>query len=264
MIISIITPVFNGSAYLKACLENVASQWIEGIEHIIVDGGSKDGSLEILEEYAARFSHIIFISEKDKGQSDAMNKGINMANGSWISFLNVDDFNETGFLKRIMEIVSHSKDDIKILVGNLNIWNADGKLERVNRPDSMEVCHLIADLCEWPFNPSAYFYPASIHKSIGYFPEKEHYAMDYDFILKSAVAGIPYEYYPETWGNFRLLPEAKTSRDQEGNQSWLRSQVLRDYYFEKLNFAQKMKVRYLKVHWYFTLKWRRFFLVKTS
>ena len=126
-------------------------------------------------------------------------------------------------------------------------------------PSNMTLPLLIADLCEWPFNPSAYFYPKSIHEKIGYFPEKEHFAMDYDFILKSAVAGIPFHYVNETWGNFRLLPDAKTSQDQIGNQSYLRSQALRDFYFEKLNFAQKMEVRWLKLNWYVTLKWRKFF-----
>ena len=229
-----------------------------------MDGGSKDGSLEILEEYSSKYPHIRFVSEKDNGQSDAMNKGIKLAKGPWISFLNVDDFYEPGALKRILEIIKGTSEKTRILVSNLNIWNAEGKLERITKPHSMNVCSLIADLCDWPYNPSSYFYPASIHKTIGYFPEKEHYAMDYDFILKAAVAGIPFEYHNETWGNFRLLPDAKTSQDQVANQSYSRSQVLRDFYFEKLSFAQKIKVRYLKANWYFTLKWRRFFPEKAK
>ena len=82
--------------------------------------------------------------------------------------------------------------------------------------------------------------------------------MDYDFILKSAVAGITFQYVNETWGNFRLLPNAKTSQDQIGNQSYIRSQLLRNSYFEKLGFAQKIEVRWLELNWYLTLKWRRF------
>jgi glycosyltransferase involved in cell wall biosynthesis len=240
-------------------LENVSSQWQDGIEHIVIDGGSKDGTLEILKEMAEKFSHVQWISEKDNGQSDAMNKGIQMAKGNWISFLNVDDFYEKGALNSVLNRIKTNENEEKILVGNLNIWNPDGNLRNLNMPSNMTLPLLIADLCEWPFNPSAYFYPKSIHEKIGYFPEKEHFAMDYDFILKSAVAGIPFHYVNETWGNFRLLPDAKTSQDQIGNQSYLRSQGLRDFYFEKLNFAQKMEVRWLKLNWYVTLKWRKFF-----
>ena len=240
-------------------MENVSSQWQDGIEHIVIDGGSKDGTLEILKEMAEKFSHVQWISEKDNGQSDAMNKGIQMAKGNWISFLNVDDFYEKGALNSVLNRIKTNENEEKILVGNLKIWNPDGNLRNLNMPSNMTLPLLIADLCEWPFNPSAYFYPKSIHEKIGYFPEKEHFAMDYDFILKSAVAGIPFHYVNETWGNFRLLPDAKTSQDQIGNQSYLRSQALRDFYFEKLNFAQKMEVRWLKLNWYVTLKWRKFF-----
>jgi len=259
LILTIITPVFNGAHFLESCIANIAGQWQKGIEHLIVDGGSQDGSLEILERQSAKFSHIRWVSEKDKGQSDAMNKGIELAKGKWISFLNVDDFYENRALASVLDHIKFQENEEKILVGNLKIWNADGTLRNVNKPFGMSLPLLIADLCEWPFNPSAYFYPKVIHEKIGYFPEKEHFAMDYDFILKSAVVGIPFQYVDETWGNFRLLPNAKTSQDQIGNQSYLRSQALRDFYFEKLNFAQKMEVLWLKLNWYVTLKWRRFF-----
>ncbi len=259
MVLTIITPVYNGSEFLKSCLENVASQWQDGVEHLVVDGGSKDGTLDILKEMAEKFRHIHWISEKDKGQSDAMNKGIKLAKGKWISFLNVDDFYETGAIKEVLIQIKSFENSNTILVGNLKIWNGDGSFQKWNRPSNMTLPLLIADLCEWPFNPSAYFYPKSIHEEIGYFPEKEHFAMDYDFILKSAVACIPFHYVNETWGNFRLLPEAKTSQDQIGNQSYLRSQAMRDFYFQKLNFTQKMEVRWLKLNWYFTLKLRRIF-----
>ena len=259
MVLTIITPVYNGSAFLKSCLENVSGQWREGIEHLIIDGGSQDGSIEILKEESIQSTHIRWISEKDNGQSDAMNKGIKMAKGKWISFLNVDDFYETGALDSVLRQIKTDENASGILVGNLKIWNADGALRNVNKPSDMRLPLLIADLCEWPFNPSAYFYPKAMHEKIGYFPENEHFAMDYDFILKAAVAGFPFQYINETWGNFRLLPDAKTSQDQIGNQSYLRSQALRDFYFEKLTFAQKMEVRWLKLNWFLTLKWRRIF-----
>lgn len=259
MILSIITPAFKGAAFLEGCIENVARQWQEGIEHWVIDGGSLDQTVSILKEASLKYPHLKWVSESDKGQSDAMNKGIQRASGAWISFLNVDDYYEEGALKMVLALIKKKPDARKILVGDLKIWNADGSLFALNKSSEMNLSALLADRCEWPYNPSAYFYPKSVHQEIGGYPEKEHYAMDYDFILRAALAGIPFEYHPLVWGNFRLLPDAKTSVDQSGNQSYLRAQALRDYYFKKLSFIQKWEVRWLKLEWYFILKWRRIF-----
>ncbi len=259
LILTIITPVFKGAAFLQACIENVASQWEEGIEHWIIDGGSLDGSPEILEKAAGRYSHLHYISEPDSGQSNAMNKGIVLAKGTWISFLNVDDFYEPGALKSVLALIRKSPDAQKVLVGDLKIWNSDGSLHSVNSSRSVRLASLIADRCEWPFNPSCYFYPKKIHDQTGLYAEKEHFAMDYDFILRISLARIPFEYHPGVWGNFRLLPTAKTSQDQSGNQSYLRAEALRDSYFKKLSIADQWMVRWLRLEWFLILKWRKFF-----
>jgi len=249
LILTIITPVYNGSAYLQGCLENVANQWIEGIEHLIIDGGSKDGTIDILEEYSAKYPHIRWISEKDKGQSDAMNKGIHMAKGSWISFLNVDDFYESKSMISVLEKIKSRKNHGCLLVGNLKIWNEKEELISINRPSSISLPLMLADICEWPFNPSAYFYPASIHQKIGYFPEEEHYAMDYDFFFKVVLAKIPILYFNEVWGNFRLLPDAKTGKDQIENTSFQRAALIRKHYLQLSAPNIQIQVWFLKRFW---------------
>jgi glycosyltransferase involved in cell wall biosynthesis len=72
-VISIITPVYKGAKFIKSCVESVASQYFEGLEHLIVDGGSPDGTAEIVTELMAIYPHIRLVSEPDNGQSDAMN-----------------------------------------------------------------------------------------------------------------------------------------------------------------------------------------------
>ena len=79
--ISVVTPVYQGRRFIKSCIETVIAQACADAEHIIIDGGSTDGTVEIIELYAERHPHIRWISEKDKGQSDALNKGIGMARG---------------------------------------------------------------------------------------------------------------------------------------------------------------------------------------
>ena len=76
--LSIITPVYNGERFIEGCIENVISQNCMDCEHLIIDGGSIDRTITIIKKYAAKYSHIRWISEQDRGQSDAMNKGIKM------------------------------------------------------------------------------------------------------------------------------------------------------------------------------------------
>lgn len=87
--LSIITVVLNGAATLEACLKSVSRHTCPGVEHIVLDGGSTDGTVEILKRHAARLS--CWHSEPDKGIYDAMNKGLKRATGSWILFLGCDD-----------------------------------------------------------------------------------------------------------------------------------------------------------------------------
>lgn len=89
MKISIITVVFNGRLFLADCIQSVIAQTYPNIEYIVVDGGSTDGSLAIIDQYKAHISQ--FVSEKDHGMYDALNKGIKMANGDVIGILNADD-----------------------------------------------------------------------------------------------------------------------------------------------------------------------------
>jgi glycosyltransferase involved in cell wall biosynthesis len=86
--ISIITPSFNSVNYIERAIKSVLSQDYDNWEHIIVDGGSMDGTLEILKKYP----HLVWVSEPDRGQSDAMNKGFQMSTGEIIGYLNADDW----------------------------------------------------------------------------------------------------------------------------------------------------------------------------
>ncbi len=85
--ISVVTPSYNQASFISDTIESVRNQSVSGVEHIVVDGGSKDGTLEILK----RCPDITWISEPDRGQSDALNKGVARARGEWIVWINSDD-----------------------------------------------------------------------------------------------------------------------------------------------------------------------------
>ena len=206
--ISIVTPVFNGEKYIEKCIFAVIKQNHQNIEHIIVDGDSSDNTVDIIKYFANKYSHIRWISESDKGQSDAMNKGINLANGEIIGILNVDDFYEPNIFYRINETIKLLPEP-SLLVGNCNIIDDKGKIDKVNKPKNLNLVDLITLRHPFPLNPSAYFYHKSLHELIGLYNVDEHYMMDLEFIIK-AVQHANITYIDETWGNHRHINGTKT------------------------------------------------------
>src|SRR5690349_17489667 len=135
MQISIITPVYNSERFIESCVRSVVEQNCADVEHLIIDGGSTDRTMEIVKSYADRHPHIRWLSEKDKGQSDAMNKGLRLARGSLIGFLNADDFYEPGALPAARQILE-TLPEPSLLIGNCNVIDETGKLLWLNRPDT--------------------------------------------------------------------------------------------------------------------------------
>ena len=107
--ITIVTPSFNQGPYIEETIQSVLSQNYENFEHIVIDGGSMDNTLEVLEKYP----HLIWISEPDKGQSDALNKGFNRANSEWVLWLNSDDILLPDAIRKYADFITkHPKADV--------------------------------------------------------------------------------------------------------------------------------------------------------
>ncbi len=240
--ISIITPVHNGERFIESCIKTVIEQNCIDVEHIIIDGCSADRTVEIMEKYAERYSHIRWISEKDKGQSDAMNKGIAMARGEVLGFLNVDDYYEPNVLNRVREYFK-SLPNPSLLVGNCNIWDNDGKLWFISRPSKISFANLLSGkfMKALPMNSSAYFYHESLHRRIGMYKIDEHFAMDVDFILK-AVQSAHIHYVDEIFGNYRYLIGTKTFlNDKSGNTPKIVRSIVYGY-LQELPLLQRSKM----------------------
>lgn len=217
--ISVVTPVFNGIRFIESCINNVITQECPAVEHVIVDGGSTDGTVEVIRKYSEKFPHIRWVSEKDRGQSEAMNKGIVMATGNILSYLNVDDFYESGALNFTLGKFS-ALPEPTLLIGNCTVWDEEGKILWVNKPRSLEPKKLlIGNEKHYPFpvNPSAYFYHKSLHDIIGLYDTELHYEMDLDFVIK-AILNCHAEYVDIALGNFRFIRGTKTFEDfKNGN-----------------------------------------------
>ena len=239
MKLSILLVVLNNKAFIAQAMDNFVAQSCPDAELLVMDGASTDGTLSIIQDYAARFSNIRYVSEKDAGQSDAMNKGLRLANGEFVSFLNVDDYYSEGVLNEVVALL-HADASIDFITGNCNVWDAQGELIYLNRPTPIEKHHVLSGY-HFPVNPTAYFYRKSIHEKIGFYNEKNHYNMDLEFIIQT-VLQYKITYVDRIWGNFRMLPNSKTFSDQSTKQLEKRKLELLKLYLKEETLFFRFRV----------------------
>ena len=130
-LISIITVVYNGEKYLEQTINSVINQTYKNIEYIIIDGGSTDGTLDIIKQYEQHIAY--WISEPDKGQSDALNKGIKKANGQVLGWLNADDYLLPNALKKFIHFYNNNN-NYDFYYANYQWVNEHGILLKIIKP----------------------------------------------------------------------------------------------------------------------------------
>ncbi|MDE2028539.1 MAG: glycosyltransferase [Candidatus Omnitrophica bacterium] len=202
--LSIISPVLNGERYLEMFIRSVIDQHCPMVEHIIVDGDSQDNSVKIIKKFSKEYSHIRWLSEKDSGQADAINKGISLARGPFISVLCLNDFYEPDTLNEVVNLLPTLAQPT-FLVGNCHMLNENDGLLYINKPEAFTPLEIMMNK-PFPYNPSAYFYHKDLHQKIGMY---EGDLCDIGFLLRAfQVARV--HYVNKCWGNFRMLPDSVT------------------------------------------------------
>ena len=179
--ITIITIVLNGEKHLERCLKSIVSQNYPNLEYIVIDGESIDGTLQIIEKYRSFISKII--SEKDKGISDAFNKGIRLATGEIIGIINADDWLEKDILIRLVEPFKYNNE---IVYGKINQWYSNSVL----------VAHANHKLLNkrMTLNHPAVFAKRNVYHKFGYFNLDFRIAMDYEWLLRCYINHVKFEY----------------------------------------------------------------------
>lgn len=181
MKVSIITVVFNNNLTIREAINSILSQTHNDIEYIIVDGGSTDGTLEIINEFKDRIA--IIISEADKGIYDAMNKGLKIASGEIVGILNSDDiyFNNSIISLVVKEFVNNK--NLDILYGDLVYVTQNDTNKIVRRWISCGYYSRYFENGNVPPHPSL-FLKKHVYIEVGYFNLKYRLASDYEFMLR--------------------------------------------------------------------------------
>jgi glycosyltransferase involved in cell wall biosynthesis len=191
--ISVITVVYNGANTIERTIKSVVNQTYKNIEYIIIDGGSTDGTINIIKKYENKLSY--WISEKDDGIYDAMNKGIKVATGDYIGLLNSDDWLELDAIEKIVNII-HNNKNVHIIHANVRYIKENS--QKIYKPKLNKSAFLWHGMSY--YHPT-YYVKKEIYKKLLY-DKKYKLVADYKFTLECFNRGYKFYYLDDVITNF--------------------------------------------------------------
>ena len=229
-LVSIVIPSFNQASFLEISIRSVLEQDYPNCELILVDGGSNDGSVDIIRRYADRFSW--WVSEKDNGHADALNKGFSHAGGEILAWLNSDDTYYPGAISDAVATL-HAHPEAGMVYGDADLTDETGKIigHFASRPTDYQ--KMLRGSVHIP--QATTFFRADLWKQVGPLSLTLFYAFDYDLWVRLAKVS-ELLYIPHKWAAFRLHSEGKSllnddrcypdmlkvyARERGGGLSWI-------------------------------------------
>jgi len=200
--VSIVTPSFNQARFLEATIQSVLSQDYPRIEFIIVDGGSTDGSVDIIKKYADKLAW--WVSEKDRGQTDAINKGFARATGQILAWLNSDDTYEPRAVGQAVKFLLEHR-EVGMVYADCNYINEDGRVIGKFPAAQTDLARLRRGYVHIP--QQTMFFRAELWSSLD---PSFYFAMDYDLWTRIAFRAELKYLAGQTWANFRIHTSGKT------------------------------------------------------
>lgn len=227
--ITIVTPSFNQAKYLPETIESILKQDYPNLEYIIIDGGSTDGSVDIIKKYESSLSY--WVSEKDNGQSDAINKGFKGATGVLFNWINSDDVLFPGALHRIAKAYTKNP-DADLIAGDHARSNSEGRIFRVSAAPS----RMALSPANWVVfgGQQSTFFSAISYKRVGGVREHLNIIMDTDLYYRIYATGGRLAFANGMIGMIRNHPEAKGTTSKR---LWKveEARVLREYGISELS-----------------------------
>lgn len=234
--ISVVTISYNQRTFLQECLDSVLAQDYPNLEYIVVDGGSTDGSAELLESYRPRLHRLVI--EADDGQSDALNKGFALATGEVLTWLCSDDRLEPDALFHVGR--AFAENEVDLVAGGCRVIDAEGRTGWLHHcslplgtPTALSFGDLLSFTGVWQrgtyfFQPEVFFSRALWQAAGAYVKPHLHFAMDYDLFLRFAMAGARLLHIPRYLAASRQHADQKTRHDTMLYLPTVRA-VLREY-----------------------------------
>ena len=205
-IVTIVTPSYNQGQFIRTTIESVLSQDYPNVEYIVMDGGSTDQTASIVSEYASRLT---FVSERDSGQSQAINKGFRRGSGAILAWLNSDDVYLPGAISTAVRALS-THPGAGMVYGEGYTIDREGKIQgRFPHSRPFDLWRLTY-LSDYILQQSSYFRREALDQ-VGYLDEQLHYGMDWDIFVRIGMR-YPVQYIPEYLGCIREHDDTKSSR----------------------------------------------------
>lgn len=234
-LVSIVTPSFNQAAYLEETIQSVLTQDYPRIEYIVIDGGSTDGSVDVIQKYQNRLA--FWVSEQDKGQTDAINKGFNRAKGDILAWINSDDtYNPKAVGEAVLYLMENP--DVAMVYADCDFIDEQGRVIGKFASRQTDYKKLRQGYVHIP--QQTMFFRAKYWKEVGPLDPSFYFAMDYDLWVRIA-ARAPIKYLPgRTWANFRIHTSSKTNVNDE--RGW--KEMLRVHYRDGGSFFALIVAKY--------------------
>ena len=209
--ITVVTPSYNQGRYLERTILSVLKQGYDDLEYIVVDGGSTDGSLDVIKKYQDQLAY--WVSEPDQGQADAINKGFRQATGEILGWLNSDDTYEPKALHRVGGFF---RDKVRpdVVYGDAHLIDADDIIIREVKGVRFSRRAAIYGSINLP--QASVLWRQQLFSKVGPLDVTLEYSMDDELWLRFLREGARFVYLPGTLSNFRRHSGSKTIRDREG------------------------------------------------
>jgi glycosyltransferase involved in cell wall biosynthesis len=208
-LVSIITPSYNQASYLEDTIRSVLAQDYPHLEYLLVDGGSTDGSLEIIQRYAADFAW--WVTEPDHGQAEAINKGLQRAKGKIVAWINSDDLYLPGAVSQAVEVLN-SRPDLGMVFGDALTIDAEGHPLNILSFGDWGLSELMRFriICQ----PSVFLRREAVQQ-VGLLDENFHFMLDHQLWLRIAIQW-PIQHVAQLWAAARHHPQAKNAAQGAG------------------------------------------------
>jgi glycosyltransferase involved in cell wall biosynthesis len=252
--ITVVTPSFNQDKYLEQTISSVLGQNYPNLEYMVIDGGSTDGSVEIIRKFQDGIAY--WVSEKDRGQSHAINKGLERATGDIIAYLNSDDFYLDGTLQRVADYFV-SRPEIDLIHGRCRIVDEGGakigeQVGSITRYEEMIDCWDVWSRGLYFLQPEV-FWTRRIMDRIGLLREDLHWVLDYDYWLRILRGGGAVGFVDYELAAFRRHTNQKTAQHLARSSNEQMS-VVRPHIFTDDRSIGWLKRTELKGKWIFQTK----------